>query len=329
MKPVICVTEKEYFKAEDVFENSPEFDCVPISCEEDVLAKAVIDNNALGVILGVENYSGKLYSALPKGGIIARFGVGHDGVDKQKATDNGLIATNTPDVLDDSVAEHSVFLMGSLACNIAFHDANMKSQKWQPSLGSEMKGKTLLVIVCGKIGCKVAKIASMGFGMHVVGFDVSKLDAKQLQQDWGTERIADDLESELGKADFVSLHIPAIEATKHFVNTNFLSKMKTSSYIVNTSRGSVIDENALYESLAEGNIAGAGLDVYETEPYVPKEEDKDLRKLSNVVLTPHVASGTIEACRRMAESSLKNVKAAYKKKYDSLDILNEDVLGKL
>ncbi len=329
MKPIICVTEQEYFKAEDIFKNSSEFDCIPVGFEEDAVSKAVIDNKAFGVILGVESYCDKLYAVLPRGGIIARFGVGHDGVDKQKATDAGLIATNTPDVLDDSVAEHAIFLMGSLARQIASHDANMKSKQWQPSLGSELKGKILLVVGCGNIGCKVAKIASMGFGMNVVGYDVCKLDAEQLQQDWGIERIADDLERELGIADFVSMHIPAIEATKHFINSDLLSSMKNDAFLINTSRGSIVNENALYDSLVESKIAGAGLDVFEKEPYSPTDPDKDLRSLNNAVLTPHVGSSTLQACQRMAVSCLNNIKAANDKKYDQLDILNKDVLAKL
>ena len=128
MKPVVCVTE--YFKAEEIFKNSSEFDCLPIVLEEDVLSKAIVSNKAFGVILGVENYLDKLYTALPKGGIIARFGVGHDGVDKQKATDNGLIVTNTPGVLDDSVAEHAILMMGSLARNISGHHRDMKEGQW-------------------------------------------------------------------------------------------------------------------------------------------------------------------------------------------------------
>ena len=329
MKPVICVTEQEYFKAEDIFKNSSEFKCMPVGPEEDIISKAVVDSKAFGVIIGVESYIDKLYAALPKGGIIARFGVGHDGVDKQKATDADLIATNTPGVLDDSVAEHAILLMGSLARQIASHDANMKSKQWQPSLGLELKSKGLLIVGCGKIGCKVAKIASMGFSMNVVGFDVSILDAKQLKQDWGIERLADDLEEELGKADFVSLHIPAVEETRHFVNSWFLSNMKKTSFLLNTSRGSIIDENALYESLVEENIAGAGLDVFESEPYKPVDPDKDLRLLDNVILTPHVGSSTFEACQSMAASCLNNIKAAYDKKYDELDILNKDVLATL
>jgi len=329
MKRVVCITEKEYFKAEGIFKSSCEFECMPVGLEEDAISKAVADNKAFGVILGVENYSDKLYTVLPKGGIIARFGVGHDGVDKQKATEASLIATNTPGVLDDSVAEHAIFLIGSLARQIAGHDANMKSKQWQPSLGFELKGRTLLVIGCGNIGCKVAKIASMGFGMNVVGYDVCKLDAEQLRQDWGMERIADDLNKELGATDFVSLHIPAIEATRHFVNSSFLSNMKRDAFLINTSRGSIVDENALYDSLVKENIAGAGLDVFESEPYKPVDPDKDIRSLDNVLLTPHVGSSTLQACQRMATSCLENVKAAYDKEYDKLDILNKEVLAKL
>jgi len=168
----------------------------------------------------------------------------------------------------------------------------------------------------------------MGLGMKVTGYDVSTLDAKQLQQNWGIGQIADDLEKELCAADYVSLHIPAVEATKHFVNSRFLSNMKNTAFLINTSRGSVVDESALYESLVAEKIAGAGLDVFENEPYNPVEPDKDLRLLNNAVLTPHVGSSTLQACQRMAASCLNNIKAAYDKEFDQLDLLNEEVLAK-
>ncbi len=326
MKPIICVTEKEYYKAEEVFKSSSDFDCIPVGLEEDAISKAVIDSKAFGVILGVESYCDKLYTALPKGGIIARFGIGHDGVDKQKATDAGLIATNTPGVLDDSVAEHAIFLMGSLARKIAGHDANMKSKQWQPSLGSELKGKSLLILGCGAIGRKTAKIASFGFGMNVIGYDVAQLDQDQLKKDYGFKEFVSDINKALARTDFISIHLPSIPATRHFVDLQFLSKIKPHCCIINTARGPVVDEISLYDALKNNKIKAAALDVFETEPYEPVDPDKDLRSLVNAILTPHIGSSTVEACQRMALSCLKNIKAAHQKKYEQLDILNKDVL---
>ena len=329
MNIVVCITEKEYCKAEKLFRNVSNFKCCPVVFDESSLSKVVTGNNAFAVIIGVEAYNDQLYSSLPKGGIIARFGVGHDGVDKQQATDNGIIVTNTPGVLDDSVAEHAIWLIGALARETTFHDANMKDKRWSPCNGAELKGKTLLVLGCGAIGKKVAKIASFGFGMNVIGYDIASLDAKKIETRFGISRITNNLDDVIGQADFISVHLPSLPDTHHFINKDVLSKMKPEAYLINTARGAVLDEKVLYEALKSKQIAGAALDVFETEPYTSANADKDLRMLDNIVLTPHVGSSTVKACQRMAESCLGNIKAAYEKKYDQLDILNPDVLERL
>ncbi len=328
MKPIIIVTEKEYCKAETIFKSCPDFECKPAGLAEDVLSSAVKHNNAFGVILGVDAYKDKLYRSLPRGGIIARFGVGHDGVNKQKATENGAIVTNTPGVLDDSVAEHAIMLMGCFARNISRHDNDMKDNKWQPAMGSELKGKTLLILGCGPIGRKTAKIASFGFEMNVIGYDVAKLDKERLKRNYGFNEFASSHDDAITQADYISIHIPSIPATRHFVDKAFLSRLKTNCVIINTARGPVVDEAALYDALKSRQIAGAALDVFENEPFAPVNPEKDLHTLDNVILTPHVGSSTVEACRRIARSCLKNVEAAYEKQYNHLDILNPQVLEK-
>jgi lactate dehydrogenase-like 2-hydroxyacid dehydrogenase len=280
-------------------------------------------------VLGVEEYANQLYSSLPKGAIIARFGVGHDGVDKQKATEAGIIVTNTPGVLDDSVAEHAIWLMGTLARSIPSQNSLMKSKNWQPQIGNELKGKTLLIVGCGAIGRKVAKIASFGLGMKVLGYDVADLDTKRMKNDFGIEMLEGQIEEEICKADYISIHLPSIDATRNYVNSRFLSHMKNTAYLINTARGAVLDERALYDTLKSGQIAGAALDVFETEPYKPINSDKDLRTLDNIILTPHIGSSAVEACQRMAKRCLFNIKAAFEKRYDELDIINPQVLEKL
>jgi phosphoglycerate dehydrogenase-like enzyme len=278
--------------------------------------------------LGVESYVGPLYDVLPHGGVVARFGVGHDGIDKIKATQAGIFVTNTPGVLDDSVAEHAIWLMGSLARNICWHNSEMLKSKWQPRLGIELAGKTLLVIGCGKIGSKVAKIASFGFGMHVIGYDVVQLDHEKMES-CGFSEISSSLESVLSQADFVSLHLPSLPQTRHFVQAEFLTAMKSTAYLINTARGPVVDEVALYNALKADKIAGAALDVFENEPYAAVASDKDLRTLPNIVLTPHLGSSTTEACQRMAERVLFNLQACLEKRYNDMDIVNPDVLKEL
>lgn len=329
MVPTICITEKEYYKAEGIFKACPDFTCMPSPLDEMLLSENITQNMAFAAILGVDIYKEQLYSSIPKGGIIARFGVGHDGVDKQKATEAGIIVANTPGVLDDSVTEHAIWLMGNLARIIPSQDSSMKNKSWQPQIGSELKGKTLLIVGCGAIGQKVAKIASFGFGMKVLGYDVAKFDCQMVKNDFGIEMLAGSIEDGTCKADFISIHLPAIGSTRHFVNAKFLSKMKDKAYLVNTARGSVLDEAALYDALKSGQLSGAALDVFETEPYAPVSPDKDLRNLDNIILTPHIGSSTVEACQRMAQKCLFNIKAAYEKRYDQLDIVNPEVLQKL
>jgi len=326
MTECVLVTDWEFEKAKAAFGSDKKLDVISASTPEDELAKEILARNCRAVIVGVDNYTGSLYEALGKtggsnGAIIARFGVGHDKVDKVLAAEHNIIVTNTPGVLDDSVAEQTIWLIGTLVRQIALHDKNMKTGNWQPSLGSELKGRTLLIVGCGSIGRKVAKIAAFGFGMNVIGYDVMALDAEAMKQNYGINKIIPSLDEALAEADFVSIHLPAIEETANFVNKDFLSKMKQDAFLLNTSRGSIINENALYDFIQNGRIAGAGLDVYETEPYEPIDTSKDLRKLSQVVLTPHTGSSTIQACQGMAKSCMKNVKAFFEKEYNQLDIV--------
>lgn len=329
MKPIICITKKEYQKANGVFDACPGFTCVPVSLEEAALSKTIKDHRAFAAIVGVDPYRDTLYTSLPRGGVIARFGVGHDGIDKPKATQHGLLATNTPGVLDDSVAEHAMLLMGGFIRHIAACHGGMKSRQWGPAIGSELCGKTLLVIGCGPIGRKTAKIAAFGFGMHVIGYDIGSVNAEQLQREFGIQSLCDNLDAALAEADVVSLHIPSVPATWHYVNSVFLSKLKPSCVLVNTARGPVVDEISLFDALNVKRIAGAALDVFENEPFKPVDPHKDLRTLDNVLLTPHIGSSTVEACRRMAESCLVNIKAAFERRYGDLNLLNPDVLKSL
>ncbi|MBN1436061.1 MAG: hypothetical protein JW936_03210 [Sedimentisphaerales bacterium] len=328
MKPTICITEKEYIKSAALFDGST-FECVAVGSAEDTLAAAVRQHQSTAVIVGVDAYTGPLYDVLPSGSVIARYGVGHDNIDKDLATQAGIIVTNTPLVLDVSVAEHAMWLIGALARNITGHHQEMIQQHWLPRIGMELAGKRLLILGCGGIGSMVARKASFGFGMEVIGFDIAGLDADHMKAEYGISRLIRSVEQELPQVDFVSVHLPSIEATRHYIDKHFLSQMKPSAYLINTARGSLVDEVALYQAIKGGTIAGAGLDVYETEPYQPRDPEMDLRRLENVVLTPHIATSTRAACRRMGERALKNIAAVLAQDYHALDIVNPSVLEKL
>jgi len=271
--------------------------------------------------VGVVPYLGPLYESLekvagPQGAIISRFGVGYDSIDLECARKHSVIVTNTPGVLDISVAEHTVWLIGSLVRHVAKLDAAMKTGDFLPRTGMELRGKTLGILGFGGIGRRVAAIAHFGFGMRVIaagradGEELSRREGTaigDIQRQYGVGQYTNDMELVLRQADVLSIHLPAVATTENFVDADRLAMMKRDALLINTARGAVLDEDALYDALSSSRLAGAALDVFECEPYQPTSPHKDLRLLDSVVLTPHVGSNTREANARMAKASLENV----------------------
>jgi lactate dehydrogenase-like 2-hydroxyacid dehydrogenase len=180
----------------------------------------------------------------------------------------------------------------------------------------ELAGKTLGILGFGVIGRRVARIAHFGFGMRVLAADCRPVREMEEQEgksieavkaDLGVDLYTCDLEPVLRESDILSIHLPATEKTGDFINADRISLLKTGALVVNTARGAVVDENALFEALSDGRLGGAALDVFQNEPYQPMTPEKDLRTLPNVVLTPHVASNTREANDRMAKACLDNI----------------------
>ena len=299
----VVVTDLEYNKAADIFENTAGFECICAPSDEKGLSEVIKQTGAKYAIVGVTKYSNELYDAIPDGGLIARFGVGHDGIDKGLAKSKGIFCTNTPGALDDSVAECAMGMITTAARHLASCSMDNKNGIWRNRVGSELSDKTLAIIGCGNIGRKLAKIAKNGFGMHIVGNDTSKPDDCS-----NINTFTVSFEEAVKDADYVSLHIPDVAATKNFINAERLSQMKKSAFLINTARGGVVEEDAVFDAVEAGQIAGAVLDVFKNEPYMPAT--KDLRKLDNVIMTPHIGSSTSEACNRMAESCLKNISLA-------------------
>ncbi|MFA5205345.1 MAG: NAD(P)-dependent oxidoreductase [Lentisphaeria bacterium] len=312
MSDIIAVTELEYRKAEAVFQGAAAegLDCRPAPAAEEALAAFIRDQGANHAVIGVETYRGPLYAALPRGGVIARFGVGHDGVDQAQAAAHGLFCTNTPGVLDDSVAEFTLALLLAAARHLAAAAAATRAGGWTPRLGCELRNRTLAVIGCGAIGRRVARGAAAGFGMRVIGCDPAPAERGRLVADWGFEQVVAEFATAVAAADFVSLHLPSIPATRHFINAERLALLRPEAVLVNTARGALVDEGALYAALAANRLAGAALDVFEQEPYVPESPGRDLRTLPNVLMTPHLGSSTAEACGRMARAALANIRNA-------------------
>src|SRR3989338_4829312 len=236
--------------------------------------------------------------------VVANMAVGFDNIDAQEAKKRGIMITNTPGVLTDTVAEHTFSLMLSIAHRIPEADKftrALKYQGWAPMLllGSDLSGKTLGVIGLGRIGSRVAHHAVKGFEMKVLYYDVNRNE--EFEKEFGAVFVSlDDL---LKQSDFVSIHVPLLPATRHLINAEKLKLMKPTSYLVNTSRGPVIDEAALAKALADKTIKGAALDVFEFEPAI----NPDLIKLDNVILTPHIASATEETRSKMSALAATNI----------------------
>jgi lactate dehydrogenase-like 2-hydroxyacid dehydrogenase len=318
----IAVTEQEYNKARNVFDLVKDFRIIPAPAEEARLATLIQREKIDYVIIGVDKYLNSLYDVLPKNGVIARFGVGHDGVDKQKATQKGILCTNTPGTLDDSVAEHTMNLLLAASRSTINLGSKMKSGIWEPSVGCELKGKKLSVIGLGPIGRRVAQKASFGFQMIVNGCEIKDIDEQLMFKEFGIEKVGKSFESMVTDADYISLHLPVNDQTKHFINTNRLKKTPENAWLINTSRGAIVDEKALFSALSSNKIKGAALDVFEFEPYKPVEPGMDLRTLDNVIMTPHVGSSTKEACERMARQCLDNILFAENGEFDKMNLLN-------
>ncbi|MBN1395302.1 MAG: hypothetical protein JW959_09785 [Pirellulales bacterium] len=332
MQETVLVTEQEYRKAEAIFSDREDFRVEAAAGGERELAEAVARRGARAAIVGVERYEGPLYEALAataggRGAIVARFGVGHDGIDKRQAARLGIYVTNAPGALDASVAEHAMWLIGALARRVCRLESLLRGGRFASTSGIEVCGKTLGVVGFGAIGRRVARIARLGFGMKIAAADclseaeLEKREGRPIADFMaaeGLEFYTDRLDDLLAQSDIVSLHVAATPQTRNLIDADRLRTIKLGAMLVNTSRGSVVDEAALYDAVASGHLGGAALDVFQVEPYRPVSAEKDLRKLDRVVLTPHIGSNTAEANNRMAAACLKNVAAFFAGKFDEL-----------
>jgi len=326
MRPRVLVTEPEYRKAQACFTSERRFDCLSAPEDEAGLAAAAGETRCRHVIVGLRGYTGPLYDALQPGGVIARFGVGHDGIDKTKATKAGLLCTNTPGVLNQSVAEHTMLLVAAAARKLIVASSSMAKGMWVQTTGDELAGKTVAIVGCGAIGGTVARIAALAYGMRVIGYSRSKNAGERLEH---FDLVTNDFAEAVRDAHFVSLHIPARPDNRMFIDRERLSQFRADAWLINTARGSVVDEAALYGALAEGRLGGAALDVFEHEPYAPAVGSGDLRSLANVILTPHVGGNTTGSNRRVAERALQNIALAEAGDFAGMDLLNREAVSRL
>lgn len=221
--------------------------------------------------------------------IIARVGVGLDNVDVMAAEAKKIRVINAPEAASIAVGELAIGLMISLARSIPRADSETKKGNWvkKDLMGSQLSGKYLGIVGVGNIGRNIGRMAK-ALRMNLIGYDPYPISKEFISE---TGMIVTDLNTLLESADFVTCHVPSTSETKHMFNAERLAKMKSGAFLINTSRGEIIEENALYEALKAGKIAGAALDVFEVEP----PTNKQLLGLPNMVCTPHIGAQTKEA----------------------------------
>ena len=221
--------------------------------------------------------------------VIARVGVGLDNIDQEAAKEKNIRVINAVEGAMNAVAELVVGLMLSLARDIPRADREVRNGNWikKELMGTELRGKYLGIVGLGNIGKRLGRLAK-SFNMNIIGYDVVPID-EEFSKEVGLMKA--DLGTLLASADYVSLHVPLLDSTKHMINAEKIVTMKNTARIINTSRGGVIDEDALYDALKNGNLGGAALDVFEIEPATSNK----LRELPNFISTPHMGAQTKEA----------------------------------
>ncbi len=286
---------------------------VKVSAKEDLLTTDELHSEILQsqpdavISLLTDIIDAKFFDLVPNIKIVANYAVGYNNIDIVEAKKRNIIVTNTPDVLTEAVAEHTIALMLAIARRIGESERYIRAGKytgWGPMLllGSELKGKKLGLLGAGRIGGRVAEIATRGFGMNVCYYDVTRNET--VEKNTGAV-FFDTPEMVLQDADFVSIHVPLLDTTRHLIDSNRLALMKKTAYLVNTARGPIIDEDAFVVALKNNVIRGAALDVFEHEPMLAK----GLVDLENVVLAPHTGSASDTARTAMAEVAAKNILA--------------------
>jgi D-3-phosphoglycerate dehydrogenase len=279
-----------------------------LSCKE---ADGLLNQYALLTQRVLEN--------LPKCKVVSRYGVGVDSVDLKAATDLGIVVANVPDYCMDEVANQTIAMLLTMIRKTAFFDQRVKSGQWDFHTGVPIyrtKGKILGLIGCGKIGLEVAKKIS-GFGIKVIAFDPYLQKAGE-----GVELM--DFDAVLKKSDFISIHCPLNDSTRHLIGDNAFKKMEKKPLLINTSRGPIIEEKALIQALKDGMISGAGLDVLEKEPPDPQNL---LLKMDHVILSPHVGFYSEESISELKQRTAKNVSDVLMGRWPG-SVVNREVKGK-
>ena len=260
---------------------------------EDEISKLLTDS-VVGLLAGVEPLTAQVISNAKNLRVISRCGVGLDNVDQAAARDRDIFVISTPDAPVDAVVEMTMGLMLATLRQIPEADRHVRQNGWPRLKGRLLKARTVGILGLGRIGSKVASICS-AFGARVIAYD-------PIVQKTLSDVECTDLQTLFSQSDIVSLHIPYKKETHHLINKESLAAMKPGAVLINTARGSLVEEAELVKALRSGHLWGAGLDVFETEPY-----SGELRDLPRVVLTPHLASSAVESRREMELEAARNL----------------------
>jgi len=312
MKPKIIVTRNIPVEVESKLK---EYFQVSFNREDKVFSKDTLRKameNADGIVCTVtDNITNDLLStANKKVKIIANIGVGVDHIDLQSARENNVIITNTPDVLTEATVDVATLLLLSVTRNAFLVEKMLRQGEWKgfsltENLGVDVRGKILGIVGMGRIGKAFAKRAHEVFGMKILYYNRSPVRDLTFEAS-----VRFDLDALLEESDVISLHLSSDERNKNIISKSRMKKIKASSFLINTSRGDVIDQTALIDLLEKKKISGAGLDVFLNEPNVPLS----LRQLSNVTLYPHIGSATYETRTKMGMLAVENLMAFFNEK---------------
>jgi glyoxylate reductase len=321
-KPKVLATRPLFSAAQEILNANcdAEYWTQPERISKEELFRKVKDKEGL-VCLLTERVDLELLSAAPKLRIAANVAVGFDNIDVAACTKRGVVATNTPGVLDETTADFAWTLMMAVGRRLVEGDMLARSGNWKgwdldQLVGTDVWGKTLGIVGFGRIGRAMARRA-IGFQMKVVYADAVRAP-EAVEKELNAEYRG--MNSLLADSDFVSVHVPLLPETRGLFDAPRFFKMKPTAYLINTSRGAVVDEAALVHALESGKIAGAALDVFESEPFIHPG-----LKRPNVVLAPHIASASIETRTKMACMAAENVVALFKGQRPA-NMLNPDVL---
>jgi glyoxylate reductase len=321
-KPNVYVTHGLFESARKILREScdVEFWSSPQRPPREEVLRQVKDKEGL-VCLLTEKVNEEFLLAAPKLRIVANVAVGFDNIDVPACTKRGVVATNTPGVLDETTADFAWALMMAVARRLAEGEALARSGNWtnwnlDQLVGTDVWGKALGIVGFGRIGRAMARRAS-GFQIRVIYTDALRA-APEIEKELKAE--FRDMNALLAEADFISVHVPLLPETRGLFDSPKFYRMKPTAYLINTSRGPVVDEAALVVALESGRIAGAALDVYENEPFIHPG-----LKRANVVLAPHMASASLETRTKMACMAAENVVALFKGQRPP-NILNPEVL---